>query len=404
MRLSFLTTRHLMDMKKKKNNSFWEDDKFIRDMLSADESTAGYWEQYLKEHPEKREDFQEAKEDFSKIRLNNYALSEETGKKLLNRIYGSYAAQKKKRYRYTLYAVLAAACITGMLFILPYFYQPDSSVKHTSSAKLPLLSPDSIHTEVTLITNAAEKIEIDEYAIIACDSILYVQNQQGQKSYLPQTAGQTDGETIYNTLIVPPGKRSTLQLPDGSKVWVNAGTVLKFPSAFPSNKRLIQVQGEIYIEVTKDNAKPFFVQTPQFTVNVLGTCFNVSAYSDEAVHSVVLVKGQVAVQTEKKEEFRLTPDQKLSLSAGTAKISQVDVYEYISWKDGILPFNSKTVSEILKRLSRYYNVKIQCAPAVSGRRCSGELILFDDIQQILKTLSLLYNVSYRFESDTLIIE
>lgn len=404
MRLSFSTTRHLMDMKKKKNNSFWEDENFIRDMLSADENTAGYWEQYLKEHPEKQEDFQQAREDFGKIKLNNYALPEETGKKLLNRVYASYAAQKKKRYRYTLYAALAAACIIGMLFILPHFHRPGSSVQPIATGGVPHLSPDSIHTRVTLITNAEEKIEIDEHAVIACDSNLYVQNRQGQKNYLPQTAGKTDGETVYHTLIVPPGKRSTLQLPDGSKVWVNAGTVLKFPSAFPSGKRLIQVQGEIYIEVTKDETKPFFVQTPQFTVNVLGTSFNVSAYSDEAEHSVVLVKGWVAVQTEKAEEFRLVPHQKLSLGAGTPQISPVDVYEYISWKDGILPFKGETVSEILKRLSRYYQVKIHCAPSVAARRCSGELILFDDIRQVLKTLSLLYNVSYRFESDTLIIE
>lgn len=391
-------------MKNKKNNSFWEDENFIRDMLSADESTAGYWEEYLKEHPEKRADFIEAKEDFTKIKLNNYTLPEETAGKLLESVYASYAAQQKKRHRYTLYAVLAAACITGMLFIIPYFLRPGSSVRQTATAGFPHLSPDSIHARVTLITNAAEKIEIEEHAVIACDSNLYVQNRQGQKTYMPQTAGKTSGETGYNTLIVPPGKRTTLQLPDGSKVWVNAGTVLKFPSAFSFGKRQIQVQGEIYIEVTPDETKPFFVQTPQFTVNVLGTCFNVSAYSDEAVHSVVLVKGRVTVQTEKAEEFRLAPDQKLSLGAGTPEISPVNAYEYIAWKDGILPFKGETVSEILNRLSRYYQVKIQCAPSVAGRRCSGELILFDDIQQVLKTLSLLYDVSYRFESGTLIIE
>lgn len=391
-------------MKQKKNNPFWQNERFLRDMLSADDRSGEYWKQYIKEHPEHRDDFEEARLDFTKIKLNNYSLPEETAGNLLNSIYTSYAARKKKQYLHAFYTVLAAACVAGLVFAIPYFYLPGPSGEKITRAASPSLDPDSLHTQVTLITGASEKIEVGDHAIIACDSNLYVQNRQGHKSYLLQPAGKAAKETVYNTLIVPAGKRSALRLPDGSKVWVNAGTVLKFPSAFPSDKRMIQVQGEIYIEVTRDETKPFFVQTSQFSVNVLGTSFNVAAYSDEEAHSVVLVKGCVAVKTEKAEEFRLSPNQKLTVEGGKTDVGPVDVYEYISWKDGILPFKGEPVSEILKRLARYYNVKIECAPSLAARPCSGELFLFEDVQQVLKTFSLLYNVTYRYESDTFIVE
>lgn len=80
------------------------------------------------------------------------------------------------------------------------------------------------------------------------------------------------------------------------------------------------------------------------------------------------------------------------------------MYDYTSWKDGILQFKGETVAEVLKRLSRYYNVEIKCDPSVAGRRCGGELILFDDVNQVMKSLSLLYEFTYRFESETIIIE
>lgn len=391
-------------MKEKKNNEFWQNDQFIRDMLSSDDRSIEYWNQYLKEHPEKREVFEEACDDFKKIRLNNYSLSEKASKKILNSIHETYAIQKKKKYRYYLYGALAAACLIGVLFAIPVFYMNDSSNKQQTLAELPPIPLESIHSEVTLITNTLEKIEVEDNSVIACDSNLYVQNNQGQKKYLSQSTENIAEETVYNTLIVPRGKRSTLQLSDGSKVWVNAGSILKFPATFASDKRIIQVQGEIYIDVARNETKPFFVQTSKFMVNVLGTSFNVSAYSDEESHSVVLVKGQVAVKTEKAEEFNLIPNQQLTLNNGKGEVRPVDVYDHISWRDGILQFKGEAVSEVLKRLSRYYNVEIKCAPSVAERRCGGELILFDDIQQVLKTLSILYNVTYRFESETIIIE
>lgn len=389
-------------MKKKKNNELWQDDRFIRDRLLPEEDSAAYWEVYLKEHPEKRELFEETCHDFDKMKLNNYTIAEGKKRELLDQIHKSHEMRKRKQVRYYLYGALAAACLIGMLFLIPFYLGEKSLGSEDYLAVLPVT--DTVRTEVTLITDHAETIELEDNAVIAYGSTIYVQNTKGEKSYLSDSTTEQEEKTVHNTLIVPRGKRSSLQLADGSKIWVNAGTVLHFPSTFGSDKRVIRVEGEIYIEVARDESKPFYVQTPKFTVNVLGTSFNVSAYSDEEMQSVVLVKGQVAVKTRDAKEIKLIPNQKLEMNRLENKIVPVDVYDYISWKDGILQFKGETVAEVLKRLSRYYNVEIKCDPAVSGRRCGGELMLFDDIRQVLKTLSLLYNVSYRFESETIIIE
>ena len=179
--------------------------------------------------------------------------------------------------------------------------------------------------------------------------------------------------------------------------------MLRFPSHFDEKQRLIEAEGEIYIEVVKAKI-PFLVKTDKFTVNVLGTKFNISSYTDEEESTVVLVEGSVNVCTKKNEQIRLTPNQKLSFLADKNKIETVDVYDYISWKDGMLRFKKETMSNILKRLSRYYNVPIKCTSTVSSRTGSGKLVLFDDIEQVMETFSMLYNTHYRFESDTLYIE
>lgn len=381
-------------MKKENNNEFWQNDRFIRDMLSPDERSEAYWETFLKEHPEKQEEFEQSRLDFNKIKLNNYSLSKEKTNRLLNNIHADYARQKRKKHLRYFSAALMAACLLGLLYIVPSYYMGGLSERNDIVATVPVAALDSIHTEVTLITDNSETIQIKNNSIIACDSNVHIQTGQGLQTLL----------TKYNTLVVPRGKRSSLVLDDGSKVWVNAGTVLRFPSTFDSDKRTIEVQGEIYIEVAKEKSRPFYVQTPEFTVNVLGTRFNVSAYRENKIQSVVLVEGKVAVRTKEEKEITLKPDQMLTMSQQKNEVNQVDVNDYISWKDGILQFKGESVGDVLKRIGHYYNVQIQCAPSIAGRSCAGELLLFDDIQQVMETFSALYDVKYHFVSDTLFIE
>lgn len=202
-------------------------------------------------------------------------------------------------------------------------------------------------------------------------------------------------------IVVPCGRRSFLILPDSTKVWVNAGTILRFPQQFQADNRTIHVNGEIYLEVKKDPTRPFFVKTSQMDIQVLGTSFCVTAYQEEEAQSVVLKEGLVTVNDRNGTEQKITPDEMLVLSQDQMTVKEVDSYNYISWIDGILQFKERNLGQILDQLSRYYRISFNCPEKLESFKCSGKLVLFDDIHQVLKTLQTSLPISYQ-EKDEVI--
>lgn len=152
------------------------------------------------------------------------------------------------------------------------------------------------------------------------------------------------------------------ELPDHSVVWLNAGTTLRYPTTFQSDRRDVELDGEAYFEVTADKEHPFYVSTHNGpTVYVYGTKFNVTAYSDDSYVGTVLEQGNVNVILPASEKVSLMPSEQLFYDKknGTWTKSKVDVYEKVAWKDGKLIFRNATLEEIFKRLSRHFNVEIQ---------------------------------------------
>ena len=202
----------------------------------------------------------------------------------------------------------------------------------------------------------------------------------------------------------PLGSRTKLYLPDGTLVWLNAGSRMTYSQGFGVDNRKVELEGEGYFEVQRNEKLPFFVKTKDLQLQVLGTKFNVSAYADDALQSVVLVEGKVNVKANSNEDFVLLPNQRFKLSDGISGIDEVNAYDYISWKDGVLQFRGETMKDIIQRLSRYYNVSITCTPEVAQKCTMGKLILFDDIEQVMKTFSLLYDVQCTIEAGSIKIE
>ncbi|RHJ95291.1 FecR family protein [Parabacteroides bouchesdurhonensis] len=194
-------------------------------------------------------------------------------------------------------------------------------------------------------------------------------------------------EEKYNQLIVPTGKRSTLELSDGTILWVNSGTSVIYPVTFKKNIREIYVDGEIFLNVHSDKQSPFFVRTKNMDVRVTGTEFNVMAYESDKIATVVLVSGSVQVHADNKQSD-LTPKNCLTYTEETRSINihEVDVTDYISWKDGFYQFKSENMGEILKRLSRYYGITIQVEPEAAKLICYGKLDLKDNLSRVLNGL------------------
>jgi len=204
-----------------------------------------------------------------------------------------------------------------------------------------------------------------------------------------------------NRLIVPKGKRSSLLLADGSRIWVNSGTTVEFPSSFSQNERRISIDGEIYIEVEKDPQKPFYVSTQDFDIVVLGTAFNVAAYSEDALQHITVAEGSVSVVMGEAETSNvITRNQQLRILNGNdTEISNVDVYNYTSWREGILRFESEPLSQILTRLSRYYDIDLLFGADIHSVRCSGKLYLFDEWQVVLDNITKVSPVEYRVKNN-----
>lgn len=195
-------------------------------------------------------------------------------------------------------------------------------------------------------------------------------------------------------LIVPKGKRSTLVLEDGTKIWINSGTQLLYPMKFNDERREIYVDGEIYLEVYKDRSRPFIVRTDQMDIQVLGTSFNVQSYKEDHSDVIVLVEGSVSVKSRESEKIQLVPNDMLTYTGKRYELKKVDVSDYISWKEGIYKYKNEYLPVILNRLSRYYGVHVAYTSDIEHIRCSGKLDMQENIEEILKGLTQAVSVDY----------
>lgn len=208
-----------------------------------------------------------------------------------------------------------------------------------------------------------------------------------------------DAVADLSQLIVPKGKRSTITFSDGTKMWINSGSKILYPQTFAADKREIYVDGEVFIEAAKDKNRPLIVHTEKMDVQVLGTSFNVMAYRKGQMASVVLVDGKVEVQTNTENKIVLSPDQLLEFVQGKTKVSNVDVYDYICWKDGLMKFDGTPLDVILFRLSNYYDVNLIFDSYMSEIKCVGKLDLNEDINKVLNTIALTAPVKFETLSD-----
>ena len=205
----------------------------------------------------------------------------------------------------------------------------------------------------------------------------------------------------FNQLIVPNGKRSFIQLSDGTKVWINSGSRLVFLPVFKGNKREVFLEGEAYFEVEKDSKKPFYVRTDAYNVKVYGTRFDVQAYKLDNEYNTILLEGKVSLEMKQgtanpKEQF-LLPNQKASLTDRKSDllISEVaNIDNYTAWKDGYLIFKNEPFPELLKRVSRYYNINILPNNQASIKRLSGKLDLKENPERVLDGLAVISKSRY----------
>lgn len=209
------------------------------------------------------------------------------------------------------------------------------------------------------------------------------------------------GKADFNTLSTANGEQYQIILPDGTKVWLNAATSLKFPLTFAGlSQRKVTLIGEAYFEVYKDKKRPFIVHSDHQDVEVLGTHFNINAYKDEPTVKTTLLEGAVKVNT----NYVLKPGEQFTINQeGKAGIKLVNVEDVIAWKKGNFEFNDENVYEIMRKVARWYNVEVIYEDQIPLTKMEGTMSRFQNVSRILDVLESTGLLSFRVEGKKIYI-
>ena len=234
------------------------------------------------------------------------------------------------------------------------------------------------------------RIVIELLKVAAIALILFSGN------FLLQKDDQMESLPSFQTLYVPAGQRAELILPDSTKVWLNANSKLVYPSSFKEGIRQVELDGEAYFDVRHNGDNPFVVRTKSMNVTVLGTEFNVSAYSGIEEFNIALLRGSVELNSpDLSRKYRMTAGEQVLYRDGKYVSDQIGSMDYFKWKEGLLSFNNQPIHVIIEKLRLYYNIRIEVADLpFLKERYSGKFRVKDGIEQVLKVLQLEHKFTY----------
>lgn len=243
-----------------------------------------------------------------------------------------------------------------------------------------------------------------------------IDKQQAQLVYKPLGAveDKTSGgvvtgdasaisEMVYNTLRTPRGVMYSVVLSDGTRVWLNASSSLRYPTTFTGRVRQVSLSGEAYFEVAQNPSQPFQVTVNGMEVNVLGTHFNIMAYDDESTVTTTLLEGAVKVDYMLKSAT-LAPGQQTLLMRGgrDMRVRNVDVEEAVAWKNGILQFRSEDIRSVMRKVARWYDVDVRYEGEISDH-FSGAIYRNAEVSGLLRNMELTNTVHFHIEGRTITV-
>ena len=278
-----------------------------------------------------------------------------------------------------------------------------SGEETVSLAELNAITPGGSRAE--LVLPSGEVVDLVEKSGVISRGENTVINNEGKTLSYKSTGNQAPMDSLrYNEVIVPKGGEYQLVLSDGTLVYLNSMTKVRFPERFSEKCREVEVCGEAFFEVKPDTALPFIVKTQGMRVKVLGTTFNVKAYPDELKLYTTLVEGKVEVFSDYLHRgVMLYPGEQAVSDSSEIQKRQVNVQPYISWKEGKFVFINAPLGEICKQIARWYDVEIQFADNEIGKVCfTGAILKFRPLEDLLDMIEVTSRVQYRREGKILL--
>ena len=310
--------------------------------------------------------------------------------------------RKGRRLFWTVGSVVAASVALLLMFVFPFtrqVEQPETLVSQVGitpgGVKAILQSEDGKMIDLTSSTSS--RIVTSDGLVLVNDSLKGLRFDQSKSENQPMK---------YHTLAVPVGGEYHFTLADGTRVWVNSASEVRFPNCFSGEKREIYVKGEVYLEVARDEKHPFVVHAGENEVRVLGTRFNLTAYPDEQKVITTLVEGSVEFRNSQ-SSIRLKPGEQSVLDRETNNLEKqkVDVSIYTSWVSGTYEYERMPLSDITRQLSRWYDVQfVYEAPEFRNHPFTGIVKRDQSLEEVLSIIEKTTNIKFKISERTIIIK
>ena len=299
-----------------------------------------------------------------------------------------------------------AAAVILLLAVGGYFWTVNkkNSSPATISAKTVDIAPGKKGAILTLADGSQVVLDSLSNGVIATQSGARVQLKNGQLAYDP--TGELAGEIVYNTMSTPKGRQFTVLLPDGTRVWLNAASSIRYPTVFTGPERKVEISGEAYFEVAKNAKMPFRVKAnDQAEIEVLGTHFNVNSYADETSIRTTLIEGSVKV-TAADRNVVLKPGQQAVAGLSDRQlriVNNADVEQVLAWKNGAFNFQDMSFPEAARQLERWYDIQVVYESQVPDIQFKGDMDRGVNLSDILRLFTA-WGIKARIEDKKLIIQ
>lgn len=294
----------------------------------------------------------------------------------------------------------AAAAAVLLLVSIGGYFQLKHQRELTALAKVRKITPGYERATLTLDDGSVMQLDSAGNRILQQGGAV-VRQQGGQLVY----AASSDKDAVtYNTLRTPRGGQFKITLPDGTTVWLNAASSIRYPTTFPGQERRVEMSGEAYFEVAKDEEKPFKVSANgKAEVKVLGTHFNVHAYPEEGIIKTTLLEGAVSMSTPANAPVLLKPGQQAAAGQTTIEVvNDANIDQVMAWKYGLFNFDKSNLPSVMNELSRWYDVDVRYEGQVPSRIFRGKIKRDLSLTQVLEVLQDV-NIKFKMEGKTLVV-
>ncbi len=362
---------------------------FIAWVKCPDADSNLFWKEYLQRYPAQAGVVAEARRLVEAIRVVNESMAEErvaaTWSGIQERI---HLLQRRSRMLYLRRWMAAAAVLLFLVFGL-WFVVGRGGAEKPSVALAPKVEDIAPGGNKAVLTLAdGTKVILDSAnngAITKQGNVTVIKLDDGRLAYNKEGAAT---QVLYNTITTPKGGQYQLVLADGTRVWLNAASSLRFPAAFAEKERRVELTGEGYFEVAHNAVMPFVVQRGEAEVKVLGTHFNINGYEDEPSLKITLLEGKVMVSN-RDQTAVLKPGQQAQLQTTNSKLkitNQVDIDEVVAWKNGLFQFEQADIKTIMRQVARWYNVDVVFEGRVPDKKFDGKIYRNTSLKEVFGIL------------------